>query len=131
MKTITKKMNKLLKRLREITFEDILRLFVKLLPHIAIVISGMLIVFFVIDRVNKPMGFLTNEFHKTLLFVLSLLSIWMAVQVISLQRRRERAEYARRVKKAQEQRQAAQRSAEKAAQRPPVRRTAAPSRPVR
>ena len=88
---------------------DWLRLFKKLLPHIAIVISGMLIVFFVIDRFNKPMGFMTNELHKKLTFVLALLAIYFSIQLISLQRRAERAEYRRRLQKAR-QNQAARRS---------------------
>lgn len=73
------------------TLADWRRLIRKLLPHIAIIISGMLVVFFVIDRINKPMEFMTNEFHKRLTFVLSILAIYMAVRIISLQRKTERA----------------------------------------
>lgn len=87
---------------------DWLNLVKKLLPHVMIVISGMLIVFFVIDRFNKPMGFMTNEFHKRLTFVLAILAIYYAVKNIALQRRVERMEYQRRVKAAEERaRQAA------------------------
>ena len=81
---------------------DWLNLVKKLLPHVAIVISGMLIVFFVIDRFNKPMGFMTNEFHKRLTFVLAILAIYYAVKNIALQRRIERIEYQRRVRSAEE-----------------------------
>ena len=77
---------------------DWLRLIKRLLPHVAIVISGMLIVFFVIDRINKPMGFMSNEFHKRITFVLALLAIYFAVQLITLQRRAERAAYRRRLR---------------------------------
>ena len=49
-----------------------------LLTHAAIVISGMLIVFFVIDRLNKSMNFMTNEFHKCITFALALLAIYLA-----------------------------------------------------
>ena len=87
---------------------DWLNLVKKLLPHVMIVISGMLIVFFVIDRFNKPMGFMTNEFHKRLTFVLAILAIYYAVKNIALQRRVERMEYQRLVKAAEERaRQAA------------------------
>ena len=79
---------------------DWLNLVKKLLPHVAIVISGILIVFFVIDRFNKPMGFMTNEFHKRLTFVLAILAIYYAVKAIALQRRLERMDYQRRVKAA-------------------------------
>ena len=81
---------------------DWLNLVKKLLPHVAIVISGMLIVFFVIDRFNKPMGFMTNEFHKRLTFVLAILAIYYAIKNIALQRRMERIDYQRRVKAAEE-----------------------------
>ena len=81
---------------------DWLNLVKKLLPHVMIVISGMLIVFFVIDRFNKPMGFMTNEFHKRLTFVLAILAIYYAIKNIALQRRMERIEYQRRVKAAEE-----------------------------
>ena len=81
---------------------DWLNLVKKLLPHVMIVISGMLIVFFVIDRFNKPMGFMPNEFHKRLTFALAILAIYFAVKAIALQRRMERMEYQRRVKAAEE-----------------------------
>ena len=86
---------------------DWLRLIKRLLPHVAIVISGMLIVFFVIDRINKPMGFMSNEFHKRITFVLALLAIYFAVQLITLQRRAERAAYRRRLQEAQRKQRAA------------------------
>ena len=48
------------------------------MTHAAIIISLMLVVFFVIDRVNKPMGFMTNEFHKRITFALALLCLYLA-----------------------------------------------------
>ena len=95
-------MKKIIHWIRRARPADWLKLVKKLLPHAAIVISGMLIVFFVIDRFNKPMGFMTNEFHKQLTFALSILAIYLAVKAIALQRRMERAEYQRRVKAAEE-----------------------------
>lgn len=95
-------MNRLIHWIKHARPADWIRLIKKLLPHVAIVISGMLIVFFVIDRINKPMGFMTNEFHKRLTFVLAILAIYYAVQSIALQRRLERAEYQRRLKAARE-----------------------------
>ena len=100
-------MKKALEWIRNARPADWLRLVKKLLPHVAIVLSGMLIVFFVIDRFNKPMGFMTNEFHKKITFVLALLALYFAIQSISLQRRAERAEYKRRLRRAQEDRAAA------------------------
>ena len=105
---------------RRARLADWLRLVRKLLPHVAIVISGMLIVFFVIDRVNKPMGFMTNEFHKKITFVLALLAIYFAVQLIALQRRAERAEYKRRLREAQQKQAARKPAAPQSTQRRPL-----------
>ena len=91
--------------------KDWLRLIDKILPHVAIVISGMLVVFFVIDRVNKPIGFMTNEFHKRITFVLALLAVYFSIRVISVQRRIERAEYRRRQRAQAERAKAARQSA--------------------
>lgn len=84
----------------------------KALPHASIVMAGMMIVFFAIDRVNTPMGFMTNEFHKWLSFFLAVSCLIYSVSAIARQRRRERAaaaaaarrraEQAARKKKAQE-----------------------------
>ena len=70
----------------------------KIVPYGAITLSGMLIVFFLIDRVNKPMAFMSNEFHKVITFALALLSILMAVRVIALQRSEERKDYRKRLR---------------------------------
>lgn len=97
---------KVINWIKKAKLKDWIHLIKKLLPHVAIVLAGMLIVFFVIDRVNKPMGFMTNEFHKRITFVLALLSIYFAVQIISIQRRMERAEYRRRLRELQEKQSA-------------------------
>ncbi len=115
-------MNRILHWIKHARPADWIRLIKKLLPHVMIVISGMLIVFFVIDRVNKPMGFMTNEFHKRLTFVLAILAIYYAIQNITLQRRLERAEYQRRLKAARKRQVAAP-------SRSQARPAARPSRP--
>ena len=89
-------MKRALQWMRRARAEDWLRLARRLSLHVAIVISGMLIVFFLIDRVNKPMGFMTNEFHKVITFLLSLLSIAFAVRLMAIERRAEREAYRRR-----------------------------------
>ena len=94
------------------------RLF-KLLPHAVIVMAGMMIVFFAIDRVNIAMGFMANEFHKWLSLLLALAGLGYSVAFIAWQRKAERAQAARRIRAAQAQRNA--RTAQKAA---PARRTA-------
>ncbi|MBQ3424076.1 MAG: hypothetical protein IJH38_02620 [Clostridia bacterium] len=71
----------------------------KLVPYAAMVLSGMLIVFFLIDRVNKPMAFMTNEFHKVITFILALTSITLAIRVAAVQREAERKNYRARLKR--------------------------------
>lgn len=68
----------------------------KILPHCAIVISGMYIVFFLIDRVNQPMAFINNDITKALLLILSGVSILNAVSLIHLDRARQRQRQQRR-----------------------------------
>ena len=114
-------MNKAVKWIKKAKPADWLALAEKIVPHIAIVLAGMLIVFFVIDRVNKPMGFMTNEFHKRITFVLALLAIYFAVQLIALQRRAERAEYRRRLRETQQKQPA----------RPTTSQSARPAQPTR
>lgn len=57
----------------------------KLVPYCAITLSGMLVTFFLIDRVNKPIGFMTNEFHKVITFLLALLSVILSIRTIAAQ----------------------------------------------
>lgn len=83
-------MQSILQWIRRAKLRDWLRLFDRAIPHAAIVISGMLITFFLIDRVNKPMAFMTNEFHKRITFALALLCVYLAVRRIAWQRARER-----------------------------------------
>lgn len=60
----------------------------KFLAHCAIIISGMYIVFFLIDRVNPAMGFIDNDITKPLLLALALIAIINAIQVIAAERKK-------------------------------------------
>ena len=62
----------------------------KLLPHAAIILSGMYFVFFFIDRVNTAMAFINNNITKRLLFALCVISIVEAVWLIRDDRRKTR-----------------------------------------
>jgi hypothetical protein len=63
------------------------RLVAKLLPHVSIILSGMLIVFVFLDRFNPSMGYLTNEAVRVLLVVLAVTSVVNATLLIRRQRR--------------------------------------------
>ena len=91
-------MRGVLQWIRRARLGDWLRLLDRLLPHVAIVLSGMLVVFFLIDRVNKPMAFMTNEFHKRITFILALLALYLAIRRVSAMRRAERDAYRRRLR---------------------------------
>ena len=63
----------------------------KMSPHAAIVIGNMYYVFWGIDRVNKSMNFIDNEYTKFLLVVLIALcgvELWALLKVALRQRRR-------------------------------------------
>lgn len=66
--------------------KKIIRLLIKALPHINIVISGMYLVFFIIDVQNSAMAFINNDITKGLLLILSIGSILSSVLLIWYQR---------------------------------------------
>ena len=63
----------------------------KWLPHVAILLSNMYLVFYVIDRFNRAMAFINNDLTKGLLVGLSLVSIFNACLLIHDRRERIRA----------------------------------------
>ena len=66
--------------------QKILRKVIKVLPHINIVISGMYLVFFIIDVQNSAMAFINNDMTKLLLLILSIGSVLTSVLLIWYQR---------------------------------------------
>lgn len=62
----------------------------KILPHCAIIISAMYLVFFCIDRVNTAMAFINNDMTKVLLLILCVISVINAVLLIADDRKRVR-----------------------------------------
>lgn len=60
---------------------------VGMLPHINIIISCMMITFFVIDRYNTAMAFINNNITKWLLLIVSILSIVNSIILICYQRK--------------------------------------------
>jgi len=61
-----------------------------MLPHCAILICNMYIVFFLIDRVNTAMVFIDNDITKGLLAAMCLISIWCSALLMKKKRRRGR-----------------------------------------
>lgn len=62
----------------------------RVLPHICIIISVMMLVFYVIDRVNSAMSFIDNDIFKTLLLFYCIVVIASSVYLIASNRRRKK-----------------------------------------
>jgi len=91
---------------------------IKGFSHAAIIMAFMMFVFFFIDRVNKPIGFMTNEFHKWLSFLLAVASLCYAVSAIARLRKEERADEEQRIKALRAKRAEKMKAAQGAAERP-------------
>jgi hypothetical protein len=61
----------------------------KMMPHLCIILAGMFIVFFVIDRFNSFMAVLDNDTEKTILFIFSIIAIIVSGMLIYRQRRED------------------------------------------
>ena len=62
----------------------------KIFPHAAIILGGMYVVFYCIDRVNTAMAFINNPITKTLLLAFCLIGMVNACVIISDDRKRAR-----------------------------------------
>ena len=51
----------------------------KILPHVLIVLSVVLIVFLVIDQVNSAMGFIDNQATKIIMIIYSAATLGFAI----------------------------------------------------
>ena len=54
----------------------------KILPHILIVLSVVLLVFLVIDQINSAMVFINNQGTKIIMFVQTFIALALAVLYI-------------------------------------------------
>ena len=59
----------------------------KILPHISIIISMMLLVLFVLDKINDKMVFLNDDLTKAILAIGCVFSIATCVVLVVKQRR--------------------------------------------
>jgi len=60
----------------------LIRFLRRALPHFTLILSLMMITFFVIDRFNESMAFLNNSITKWLLLVFALFSACLSVLTI-------------------------------------------------
>ena len=73
--------------------KNILKTLLGFIPHISIVLSLMMITFYITDRYNRPMAFINNDITKALLLVLSVLVIIESVYLIAHLRRQQTDAY--------------------------------------
>ena len=60
----------------------------RILPHICIILAGMMITFYIVDVFNNAVALIDNVITKGLLFVMSLLVIWLASLFVYDERRK-------------------------------------------
>lgn len=58
-----------------------------IIPHISIVLSMMLVLFFILDKFNSAMAFINNNITKTLLVILCACSFINAIALIAQHRK--------------------------------------------
>lgn len=61
-----------------------------LIPHVNIILSLFLITCFIVDRYNRAMAFINNDFTKITLLILAVLAIVQSVYLIVKHRREDR-----------------------------------------
>lgn len=69
------------------------------LPHVIIIISGMIFVLLIIDGVNSAMNFINNPQTKALMYILCTLSFLQSLFMASAFRRAERKKLKKKLKK--------------------------------
>ena len=69
------------------------------LPHITIVLSLMMLTFYITDRQNRAMAFINNDITKTLLAVMSVLVIIESVYLIVHLRKKQYEDYKKHEKR--------------------------------
>jgi hypothetical protein len=67
-----------------------MRVLKRILPHICIIISFMILTLCVIDQVNSAMNFINNNIFKSLLFAYCIAVIATSIVLISENRRRKK-----------------------------------------
>ncbi len=62
----------------------------KIVPHLCIILSVMILVLSIIDRINHAMNFICNDLFKILLLIFCVAAIVTSVFLIAENRRRNR-----------------------------------------
>ncbi len=59
----------------------------KALPHLSIILAGMMLTFVIIDYFNNARGLVNNDATKVLLLIFAIVSVVVSVMLIRRQRR--------------------------------------------
>lgn len=76
-----------------------LKIFIKVMPHALLVVTGMFITFLIIDAQNSIIGMIDSDISKAVMWVWCALSIVASVTLIYIQRREARRQADREVEK--------------------------------
>lgn len=60
----------------------------KIFAHAAIILSGMILVFLFIDRVNTAMAFINNDITKWLIGILCVISVLNSIMLLCSKKRK-------------------------------------------
>lgn len=66
-----------------------MRIIKNLLPHVSLILSGMFITFFILDKLNPNMAFINNDATKLLLLLFAIVSLIVSLRLILHIRREE------------------------------------------
>jgi len=67
--------------------KKLLLILYQLLPHAILILSLMMVTFYITDQFNRPMAFINNDITKTLLCLLAVLAIVQSVCMIRQNRK--------------------------------------------
>ncbi len=59
---------------------------IRAIPHLSIILSGMLLTLLVIDRINSAMNFINNNYTKIIIVLLCLLAVFQSIIQIIVMR---------------------------------------------
>lgn len=63
---------------------------IRILPHITIILSAMFITFWILDKYNPMMNFITSDLSNVLLLVFCISSLITAILTVALERKKSK-----------------------------------------
>jgi hypothetical protein len=63
---------------------------IRILPHITIILSAMFITFWILDKYNPMMNFITSDISNALLLAFCISSLITAILAVALERKKSK-----------------------------------------